>query len=778
MLNCVVSQFTSTPGRCTSLHGSWSDWFCLLIGCSLVGAMATAQEVAQLRQLVEAQSRQIDQLVQQATRPQRGSDEQDQLRSTIDTRVLEKVQSFDGTDAKFTEWRFSFEASCCLLGLENAMMVASSHADEEGIQLVDMSDDVRIRSKALYYLLVSVCKGKAQVLIRGAERHNGLLAWHRMVKSYEPTIGGRFNIMLVGILNPKWRQDDFASSLISWDTVVSEYENQAGKKLEGQVKMAVITQHAPESMRGMVLQASASSGGAYNTFRSTVASYLRAARVFPSDGGAAPMDVSWVSKGKGNGKGKDGNQLGPCNICSKMGHTAKLCWFKGKGKGKDDEKNGKGKGKPFSGECHYCGKSGHRVADCLKKESDNKKKGVGAVDEGDEQDVGAIEIEYFDKRVMAIGLDVAFLSSDVEDQILMAIDSGSEVHTGPMELLWNVPMEPCQTRLRDVQGCSIKVYGQACVEYDVLDIEGLTRKVATTFIVSDTRKFVLSAGELLRNGWKVRLGIKAALYKNNKGIPLERIGNTWYIRCVLVNGPSNGARTVAPLDVETAASYQPPLGETLSAPVGDTEVPAQALERAPERPMLTGSSPAGDMRARLRVLGGAIYGTKEDLFKRVCEYEAIAEKRAREQQWVENRKKQLMEGSRPAEANLPRTPAMPIDPVEIERHEVTHLPSAPWCVACRLSKGNDAVRPSAVKKEASRIQVDYCFMKEDDQPYEELIPENPWCTILCAVDVATQNPLTVGLPGKTAEVEYSVGQLVAFVRRMGQPEVVVRSQNA
>merc|ERR1712194_180045 len=116
------------------------------------------------------------------------------------------------------------------------MMVAYSNMHEEGLLLVDMSDEVRIRSKALYYMLASVCKGKAQVFIRGAERHNGLLAWHRMVKSYEPTIGGRFNRMLVGILNPKWRPDDFDNSLISWDTVVSEYETQAGKKLEDQVK--------------------------------------------------------------------------------------------------------------------------------------------------------------------------------------------------------------------------------------------------------------------------------------------------------------------------------------------------------------------------------------------------------------------------------------------------------------------------------------------------------------------------------------------------------------
>ena len=47
----------------------------------------------------------------------------------------------------------------------------------------------------------------------------------------------------------------------------------------------------------------------------------------------------------------------------------------------------------------------------------------------------------------------------------------------------------------------------------------------------------------------------------------------------------------------------------------------------------------------------------------------------------------------------------------------------------------------------------------------EPVPENSWATILCAVDVATHNPLAIALPGKNAELEYAIGQLISFIKK-------------
>ena len=85
---------------------------------------------------------------------------------------------------------------------------------------------------------------------------------------------------------------------------------------------------------------------------------------------------------------------------------------------------------------------------------------------------------------------------------------------------------------------------------------------------------------------------------------------------------------------------------------------------------------------------------------------------------------------------------------------------------------------SPAVREAAQIQIDFCFLREDAAAYDvttDPVPENPWATILCSVDVATQNPLAIALPGKNAELEYAIGQLISFIKRLGYTELAIRS---
>ena len=41
--------------------------------------------------------------------------------------------------------------------------------------------------------------------------------------------------------------------------------------------------------------------------------------------------------------------------------------------------------------------------------------------------------------------------------------------------------------------------------------------------------------------------------------------------------------------------------------------------------------------------------------------------------------------------------------------------------------------------------------------------------------MATQNPLAIALPGKNAELEFAIGQLISFIKRLGYTELVIRS---
>ena len=369
----------------------------------------------------------------------------------------------------------------------------------------------------------------------------------------------------------------------------------------------------------------------------------------------------------------------------------------------------------------------------------------------------------------------------------MAVDSGSEVHTAPVTFPWNVELfDKTSICLSDVQGNKLKVYGTALLNYGVHDVGGNVVEIGTRFLVSDTVKFVLSVGELGRHGWNTILGTMPCLsHEAGCQVPLTRKGNTFYLSARLGFYGEAPWKMVAMTSAEGAmpspsgrelgsssasGALLPPLAEALPVPMD--AVP----EDVPLRPVLSAWSPVAALRNRLKALNGPTYGTKDELWKRLCEYEASAEQQLRERQWIEARKNELIQGARPHEAEILDAPSKPEDPMEIERHEV--IPPMPWCLACRLGKGRDAshFRNPAVQ-EAAQIQIDFCFLRDDAAVHDvaEPVPENPWATILCAVDVATQNPLAVALPGKNAELEYAIGQHISFIKRLGYTELVIRS---
>ena len=91
-----------------------------------------------------------------------------ELRYIVDTRVMEKILIFDGNEAHFAMWRFTFEATCGLLGLEQVLRqsVLSTH-DDASLNVFAQQAEVSLKNKAVYYLLVVSCQGQVQVLVRG-----------------------------------------------------------------------------------------------------------------------------------------------------------------------------------------------------------------------------------------------------------------------------------------------------------------------------------------------------------------------------------------------------------------------------------------------------------------------------------------------------------------------------------------------------------------------------------------------------------------------------------
>ena len=180
------------------------------------------------------------------------------------------------------------------------------------------------------------------------------------------------------------------------------------------------------------------------------------------------------------------------------------------------------------------------------------------------------------------------------------------------------------------------------------DVSGNVIEIGTRFLVSDTVKFVLSVGELGRHGWSTTLGTMPCLsHEAGCQVPLTRKGNTFYLSARLglygeapwkmVTTTSMGSATPSPSGRKlgspgASGALLPPLAEALPVPMD--AVP----EDVPLKPVLSAWSPVAALRDRLKALNGPVYGTKDELWKRLCEYEARAEQQLRKRQWIEGRK--------------------------------------------------------------------------------------------------------------------------------------------
>ena len=162
--------------------------------------------------------------------------------------------------------------------------------------------------------------------------------------------------------------------------------------------------------------------------------------------------------------------------------------------------------------------------DWRKKKADEaqKQKNVGAVDQSSVQStsstagVGAVALINPTTAGSGLGKLVMTMSNQEERMdsyqvldgtrpevvVMMAVDSGSEVHTALVTLPWNVEQfDKTSISLSDVQCNKLKVYGTALLKNGVHDVGGNVIEIGSRFLVSDTVKFVLSVGELARHDW-------------------------------------------------------------------------------------------------------------------------------------------------------------------------------------------------------------------------------------------------------------------------------------
>ncbi|CAK0856887.1 unnamed protein product, partial [Prorocentrum cordatum] len=652
----------------------------------------------------------------------------------LDSRGVGKVPTFSGKREDFEDWIFPFESYCGLLGWTAGL--DRSREAEEPLTADDLGEQGVQVGRSLYHLLASTTKGTAQSIVKLCPRGDGFEAMRRLHKEYRPRLKEEHGQMLQQILTPlRWKdregKERFTEVLIAWDELISRYERATGEQATQNMKTSTIMAHAPEEVKVMLRSAQREVRSDITQMRNCIFEAVIGqsgvvAKPPTASKGSNDMDVDAISKGKG----KDGKDR--CQICHKLSHTARDCYWRDKGKQKGDGKgrgagagsksgkDAKGKGKDgytFTGKCDYCHKTGHKKADCKKRIADEKAKGNAAIEQEGTDPKTVAKIEYAEYECEICDDDQLYCMAmkaedpeteccgmELEETTFITLDTASDCHVGPVCF-----GEGCRRgedrgpRLLDAQRKEIKMDSIATVPMAVADDCEQPRLLKADLRLGDTvSKPILSLLEVMDKGAEFWLSAKTGMcmYPGgdlSKGIPLTRKNNT-----LGFNAKTFRTATEAK---EFAASVN-------------------ANEQQEE-----------DMRARLKEMGQPIYGRKDELWARLSDAER-------------------------------RLTAHHMKMKELERR-------APWCEAC--VRGNETTKPHKTltfdQKDTGKAQItlDFCYLKTNGDWTEigELEPPaaDIFATTLVMVDRDTLMFNAVSMPTK-AVTDYAIASVSSFIEGM------------
>lgn len=98
----------------------------------------------------------------------------EQIRSVVDPKILERLRDFSGRDEDFPEWSTKLQGLASLFGLDEVMRIAINEPDESVVRgAQDIDDEVRAKSRALYFMLLQACQGKAFTIVRASRTTTG-----------------------------------------------------------------------------------------------------------------------------------------------------------------------------------------------------------------------------------------------------------------------------------------------------------------------------------------------------------------------------------------------------------------------------------------------------------------------------------------------------------------------------------------------------------------------------------------------------------------------------
>ena len=192
--------------------------------------------------------------------------QKDKKLTLIDNRGVAKPDiKFGSKDEGFLRWKIRTESFILSVfpELEEALTWAEEHetsitkADVEaefGATPAGEIEEIHDKSAQVFAVLQNLLEGETFTIVHNCPKGNGMEAWRKINKRYDPATGSRKGSLLRHILSPaKSKLEDLTGNLEVWLDLISRYENRkdpSGNRVKSQdeIKIAVLEQICPTEL--------------------------------------------------------------------------------------------------------------------------------------------------------------------------------------------------------------------------------------------------------------------------------------------------------------------------------------------------------------------------------------------------------------------------------------------------------------------------------------------------------------------------------------------------
>ncbi len=165
---------------------------------------------------------------------------------TVDTRVLGKPETFDGTQSKWKDWSTVARAYFMLVSPDLQRLMADAEASADPVLNALALDQSEVKaSTTLYYVLLMLCRGPAMDRVVNSGVGEGLEAWRQLVLRHEPRQRSRYAGQMMELLSWSFA-GDVVARLEAFEREVTQWKAASKEVMSDSILIGVVLRNLEE----------------------------------------------------------------------------------------------------------------------------------------------------------------------------------------------------------------------------------------------------------------------------------------------------------------------------------------------------------------------------------------------------------------------------------------------------------------------------------------------------------------------------------------------------